>query len=194
MSQNVPKIKPFEWTQKAENAARLLAEDEINDEQIAADVDINRRTLTRWKTHPEFELRVGEYKVAYRERIFQTAISRKEVRIREKQKRHSLLLQVMAERAEDSTVKGIPGGKTGLIIRKEIPGKFGKIIEHSIDTGLLTSLSNLEKEVAVELGQITKKLEHSGFVETNRDLSNLSVEELKQLESLLEVAESAGRS
>ena len=46
---------------KQENAARLVAEDDLPDEKIAEAVGIARSTLSEWKLLPEFKVRVAEH-------------------------------------------------------------------------------------------------------------------------------------
>jgi len=46
---------------KQERASRLVAEDDLSDEKIAAEVGIHRDTLFEWKKLPEFKARVAEH-------------------------------------------------------------------------------------------------------------------------------------
>lgn len=105
-------------------------------------------------------------------------------RVAEKVKRHRLLEQIRAERAadmelcescrrpkdahpwEDPTTSGrcdvfhaIPGGTTGLIIRKlKATG-----IEYAIDTSYLGAADVLEKDIAIEQGQWNENAGGSGI-------------------------------
>ena len=45
----MPKTSPFPWTHARAEAAVLVAEDAVTDEEIAAKVGVSRRTLTTWK-------------------------------------------------------------------------------------------------------------------------------------------------
>lgn len=46
--------------------------------------------------------------------------------------------------------RAIPGGTTGLIIRKP---RAGGLVEYAIDTSLLDALNVIEKDIAIEMGQ-----------------------------------------
>lgn len=182
MLQNVTKIEPFEWSEAKETAAQELAEGSITDKDIADKVEVTRQTLYRWKEHPEFRARVDEYIAAYRERIFNTGIARKEVRIRAKHDRWLLLNQVIEERGKDPELKDVAGGSTGLIVVREAASRvLGK--EYAVDAGTLSAISALEKEVAAELGHITSKHELSGSV-SGYNLSALTAEELAALDTI----------
>jgi hypothetical protein len=53
--------KPWFWNNKRAEAAVLLAEDKLTDNEIAAKLDISRQSLARWKKIPEFEERQREH-------------------------------------------------------------------------------------------------------------------------------------
>lgn len=78
MSQDVP---AWTWTQTREQAAALVAADELSDEQMAERLGITRRTLTRWRDVPEFQARVAEHVAAFRARVLGTGFAVRERRI-----------------------------------------------------------------------------------------------------------------
>jgi hypothetical protein len=50
----------FKWTQRRSQAAQLVADDHLTDEDIAAKVGISSKQLVRWKKQPEFADKVAE--------------------------------------------------------------------------------------------------------------------------------------
>ena len=56
-------------------AARLVAEDELTDAEIAARVKVGRSTLDRWKRRPAFAARVAEHREAFRARILAEVVA-----------------------------------------------------------------------------------------------------------------------
>jgi hypothetical protein len=54
MEQNETENRPFAWTPARKTALELLVEDQLTDEAIAHKVGVCRRTLSYWKTHPDF--------------------------------------------------------------------------------------------------------------------------------------------
>lgn len=52
--------RPWVWTPARLQAAAEIATDERSDDLIAADANIHRSTLARWKRRPEFAARVHE--------------------------------------------------------------------------------------------------------------------------------------
>jgi len=151
----------FRWTKKAERAARLVADDTLSDEQIAAKLRIARSTLSRWKAHPEFQARVRAIVSEYREAILAEGIADKQNRILALNERWRRLQQVIEERARDPDMAKVPGGKTGLLVRqlKSIGvGENNTVVEeYVVDVGLLRELRAHEQQAAQELGQWVEK-------------------------------------
>lgn len=158
------------WTGRREEAARLVAQDDLNDEQIAAAIGVRRATLATWKNQPEFRARVQEIVDGAAEAAKTTGIADKVRRLREYDERWRLLRQIRQERATNAMYSGVPGGSTGLLVRtvKRIGvGRDSETVEEfSVDTGLLAEMRQLEQQAAKELGQWVEKKEHSGKIET----------------------------
>lgn len=117
---------PVKLTRKQVRAAHLVAADELPDREIAQQVGISERQLERWKQQPEFQARVQEDVTAFRESIRERGIAVLENRIVALDRRHQLLEQVRRERGASPEMQGIPGGSTGLLIRR---GKLVKVFE-----------------------------------------------------------------
>jgi hypothetical protein len=176
---------------KLEQAAVLVAEDSRSDEQIAAQLGITRSTLATWKTRPEFVARVDEICRELAAVAMKRGIARKEYRVNTLANIHSKLLTVMEERAADPDLANIPGGKTGLIVRKAVVSA-GVLVgyEYAVDTGLLRELRGIQEQASKELGQLVEKREMK-----IQSLEDLSDEELDAIIGDLEAevgAEMAG--
>lgn len=182
----------FIWTSRREKAARLVAEDELSNEQIAAEVGVKRQSLDRWKQHPDFRARVVSILVDIRAAILQEGIAIRENRIKALNERHARMRQVIAERAEAPETLDVAGGRTGLIVHNvKGVGKgddFQLIDLYEVDTGLLKELREHEKQAAQEVGQWTEKREVLGKIK----LEALDDEELEQLERLVRKTADAG--
>jgi ParB-like chromosome segregation protein Spo0J len=181
MSPNVPE---FKWTVRSETAAKLVADDKLSDEQIGKEVGLNRRTITRWRNHPEFKARVEKLIEEIHEAIKRKGIAHKQNRIDGYVDRHNRMRRVLDARAE--LYRDVPGGgETGLLVRRVnlikvyessesrppendadenlYPAKTWITVEEfAIDAALLREMRDLEKQIAVELGEWTEKREHTG--------------------------------
>lgn len=170
---------------KLEEAAALVAEDARSDEQIAAQLGITRSTLATWKSRPGFAARVDEISRAFAEVVLKRGIARKAYRVNTLANVHSRLLTVMEERAADPSLADIPGGKTGLVVRKAVVSAGALVgYEYAVDTGLLKELRGIQEQAAKELGQFVEKKELR--IRSVRDLSD---EELNAIIIDIEAAE-----
>ena len=159
-SQNVTTPPPFKWSGPKRRAAELLAADELTDEQVAAAVGTERRTLARWKLHPDFAAAVQAGADALGEVARRYAVGRRAARVRALQDRWDALRQVIGDRATAPEMQAAPGGATGLLCRT-VKGvgsgeNFQLVEEYEVDTGLLRELREHEKQAAQELGQWTE--------------------------------------
>ena len=160
MTQNVTKMR---ITERHEQAATLVAADDLNDEQIAAEVGISRITLSRWKQHPDFDALVQHHLDVFRRRVESRGIASRHRRVASQDERWRKLQQVIAERAADDAWSDVPGWTTGLLVHqtKQIgAGANAQVVdEFAVDTGLLKEMRELEKHAATELGQWSEKSE-----------------------------------
>jgi hypothetical protein len=157
----------FRWSQSSHTAAALLADDNLTDEQIAEQAGISRRTLARWKDHPEFVAQVQQVVGQLERAALRLAIAQRRKRVARLNTDWLKLQQVRDERGTDPKMVGIPGGQTGLLVHRERAIGTGRnqtiIDEYEVDTGLLKALLDHEKQAAQELGQWSDKLEHGGI-------------------------------
>jgi hypothetical protein len=159
MSPNVPE---FEWTATRAEAAYLLAEDQLTDDQIAERLRLNRRTLTRWKDCPGFQARVAEHRDAIEQAITSRGIARRARRVEALDRRWEKMRSVIDARAADPDMAAVPGGPTGLLVRSYKQVGEDRVEEYEVDAGLLRELREHEKQAAQELGQWAVKITGSG--------------------------------
>jgi hypothetical protein len=183
---------PFSWNESKLQAAYLLAEDELTDEQIAAKVGVHRATLARWKEWPDFLAKVKEAVAELGEVAQRYALGRRAFRVRCLTDRAQRLRRVIEQRAADPSMRGVPGGDTGLVVRqvKGIgKGQYFRVVEeYAVDTALLHELRETERQAAQELGQWSEKRETtlSGTVAVQpaEDYSRLTDDEVRVLYAL----------
>ena len=156
----------WKWTAAREEAALLVAHDNLTDEQIAAKLSIARATLSVWKITPDFAVRVEEHVQAARAAIRTQGIALVENRVARKQADWERLEQIRQARADKAEVDAdlrAEGGGTGLVIAKTKilgTGPMATIVtEYAIDTAYLAERDRLEEAVAKELGQRVEKHE-----------------------------------
>lgn len=115
---------------------------------------------------PEIQQALAEYRAEIKAR----GIADKQNRIDELVERHNALKQVVAERAASEWLADVPGGSTGYVVKQlkrvkhvflpDIDDEDGKasveiedLWESSVDTGLLKSFLDHEKQIAQEKGE-----------------------------------------
>lgn len=149
------KTAGFPWSPESEEAAQLLSVGELSTVEICEKLGICRTTLWNWRQNPEFAARVEEHLEEIRAEIRRRGIGVVERRVAALDDRWKRLHRVMAERGE--SMKGVPGGTTGLLVKKL--KKIGSgddselVEEYAVDTGLLSELREHERQAAQELGQ-----------------------------------------
>ncbi len=157
MSQIVPNDRRFKWSGQSEQAAQLIAAGDLSLTEIAERLEVDRRTLHRWRQAPEFASRVDQHIEEIRREIRRHGIGVVERRVTALDDRWRRLQRVMDERGAAPEMADVPGGSTGLLVRrvKRIgAGPSVKTIEEfAVDTRLLSELREHEKQAAQELGQ-----------------------------------------
>ncbi len=153
--------KPFAWSLKSVRAAQLVAEDRLTNEEIAEECCVARRTIDRWKTHPDFLARVDELIEAFRRTSERVAIAQRGRRVAALNDRWHRMRRVIEERAASEDMQGIPGGETGLLVH-QVKGigrgeNFQVVHEYVVDDGLLGELRAHERQAAQELDQWTER-------------------------------------
>jgi hypothetical protein len=160
MSASLPKTSPFAWNKAREEAAILLADNDLSDEAIAQRVGVSRRTLTTWKQHPDFAARVGDHVGQIQVAMLRLAIAKKHKRLEVLDTMHTKLLNVIEERSVEYEDEA-PGTRTGLVTKTYKMIGTGRdatmVTEWGVDTPTLRELRALEEQAAKELGQWVEK-------------------------------------
>jgi transposase-like protein len=154
------------WTAPREGAARLLAEDALTDDEIAARVGVSPRQLYRWKQRPEFAARVREAAEVIGRAVLRYAVSRRTRRVEDLDNLRSGLLQVIEERGASPHMQAASGGRTGLLVRRlRVIGSRDsarEVEEFEFDAALVRELREVEKQAAQECGQWVERREQTG--------------------------------
>lgn len=151
----------FKWTTEREKAAEYLAEGVGSEAEVARRVGVRLVTIRRWREHPAFQEKINERKAAILAALQKQGITNKQNRLDHYNDRHARMRRVIDERATDPAMRDVPGGETGLLVHtvKVIGG--GKNAQHldeyAVDTGLLKEMREVEKQAAVEMGQLDEK-------------------------------------
>lgn len=149
----------FEWDHPKEKAAELLAEGELAQKQIATECGVTPQTIWNWRQIPEFQDRVNERLEEIRVEVRRHGVAIVERRVSRIDDTWKRLQRVIAARAIDMV--GVPGGETGLLVRKRKMLGSGpmayEVEEYEVDTGLLAELREHEKQASQELGQWIQK-------------------------------------
>ncbi len=157
------KMPGFRWSEKSELAVSLLVQGDMTHAQIGERVGVNRKTLFDWRNHPNFAARVDLELMAYRSEVRRIGIAQLERRVEAINRRWVAMQRVIIDRADDPTMKTVPGGPSGLLVRS-VKGvgrgdDFRLVETFEVDTGLLRELREHEKQAAQELGQWTIQIE-----------------------------------
>lgn len=149
-------LQKFTWNSRRAIAALRVAEDEMRDEDIAAEAGITRQGLTKWKQQPEFQARVKEHIADLEASVLRYAIAKKRNRVRRQNADWERLERIREQRADNPVLGGVPGDETGLMIRQyKVIGtghNAQTIEEYVVDTALVKARSDLEKQAASEVG------------------------------------------
>lgn len=151
----------FIWTGQSEDAAQLLADGRLTQQEIAGRIGVDRKTLWNWRQHPEFAARVEEHLAAFRDEVRRRGLAMRERRVGALNDRWNRMQRVLEARADDKELQEVPGGTTGLVV-KDVKGvgkgeNFQLIDIYRVDTALLKELREHEKQAAQELGQWVEK-------------------------------------
>lgn len=101
-----------------------------------------------------------EVRAAFEKESLEEGLARRAMRVAAKMERHRLLCRVIEERGRAEYMRGIEGGQTGVLVR-EYRGSSDLPV-YKVDAALLKELRDLEREIAIEVGQWTEKRELSG--------------------------------
>lgn len=144
-------------------AAVLVADDELTDEAISAELGITSRTLRNWKVQSAFQAAVTEHRARIAASISRFWIAKRRKRVQRLQQLADAAISVIEQRAADPAMAEAPGGDTGLVVRsvKVIgSGPDAEMVNvFTVDTALSAEIRNTLKQAAQEVGQWTEKRE-----------------------------------
>lgn len=171
MADTVETEKKFKWSKPALHAAVLLAADEINHEEIAAESGTSVTSLWRWRQHPEFQERVQEHEVALQAAMLRHAVAKRHKRLAVLDKLHSKALAVIEARGIEMADEA-PGAETGLLVKSfKVAGNGPTsqvITEYAVDVPLMREIRAIEEQAGKELGQWEEKQTITGEVMVRR--------------------------
>lgn len=155
-------------------AAILLAEDELIDEQIAAEVGISRRQLGTWKTDPDFNALVDGYVGEITAQALKLPIAKKLTRVRElddlrksywqiKDQRGAAYAELLKDTPDNAMMRefghSVPEwAMTGMLLAQPKIAANGKTVtEWAFDKALDSAIKETHRQAAQELGQWVDK-------------------------------------
>jgi transposase-like protein len=158
-------------TEKRVEAAALLAQDELTDEEIAQRVGVARQTLTRWKVEPDFLDMITEHTARVQSAMLRLDIAKRHKRVEKLDILHEKSWSVIEARAA-AMPNDAPGTKTGLLVHqvKQVgAGPSATIVdEYVVDTALMKEIRAIQEQAAAELGQKVDKVAVTGDVIVRR--------------------------
>lgn len=137
----------FRWTARREEAAVLVAQDGLSNEEIAKRVGISRQGLDKWKRQPGFRERVEALVGSMAESVKGRGIADRQNRVSALNERWDRLWRVVEARAVQYA--DVPGGDTGMLVGRGV----AECAEYVLDGVLLKELREHEKQAAIEVGQ-----------------------------------------
>jgi len=165
---NMPAVRPLKWDRRMLTAVTLMAENELKDAEIAEQIGVSTNAVRRWRQHPEFAAAVGDALGQIQAGVLRLAIAKKHKRLEGLNALRSKLYQTVQERAEEYEASGetAGGATTGVIVKQERVSGVGsnqvRTTEFQVDTGLIRSILELDRQAAQELGQweTKQRIEH----------------------------------
>ena len=172
-----------ELTEAQAEAAQLLAEDELTDEQIARRLKIARSTLSAWKRLPAVEDRIESIILDFQRTLLRHGIARLDQRLARLDRDWRKLQRVVEDRAKEAAATERAnaaliekskklgaddeqcrrvyrdlelvgaGMKTGHVVRIETPTELGTRVEFRLDGSVLAEMRAMEMQAAKETGQ-----------------------------------------
>ncbi len=160
-------------------AAKLFVDGDLTIAEIAAKIDVDPRTLYRWREEQDFVTEMRRISDLYEEGMVREGQAIKRNRVNALRRQIRKIEQVIEARAvtygADDVADSVGGG-TGLVVKTE-KGAAGVIVtEYAADTALLRELREHQKQLAVELGQWVEKVAPTDPTGEN-EFGNLTDEE-----------------
>jgi Terminase small subunit len=108
------------------------------------------------------------------ENLIEHDVQTRSGRVLELVDRRRAIKRIIAERAVFGPHQDVPGGKTGYVVTRERQlGKDGPIVkEHEFDVAVSRELREIDKQIAMELGQWVEKSDQTRRLASIEDLSD----------------------
>jgi hypothetical protein len=170
---------------KRQRVAELVAAGDLTDKAIYDSVGIGHQTFYQWMARPEMQEAIRKFQERFFAETLRRGLARMERRVSKINDRWIEMHRIIEERAKDPSMADVPGGTTGLLVRRVKmigTGDNAQLVEeYAVDTALLSQILAHEKQAAQELGQWVDRRRVDGKI----DLSKLSVDELRTLEQIV---------
>jgi hypothetical protein len=171
---SIPQLEPWTWTKKREDAAKLMCQG-VSDVLIARKLNVNPRSIARWKDRDEFNERRTELMAELTLKVKREFLANKSGRIQSLVEDFNALSLILNERGIDCEwldeagkprKSGAPGGSTGYLAREYQSrdtadvmheGKPAKVTSpkavYKFDSAIMRERRELRKQIAIELGE-----------------------------------------
>lgn len=179
-----PAVVAFKWNAIKDQCALLIAEGELSDGEIAAQLTVDRTSVWEWRQRPEFVERIDAHIEVIRKIFIKSGIGLIHNRVKAYQDRWRRMKRLIEERASDPLMEKVAGGTTGLLAHdmKSIgSGTSATAIDvYEFDAALLKEMRELEKQAAQDMGQWTEKADvtSAGKPLTVKVLRGVSMDDL----------------
>ena len=171
-------------TKKLQRAVQLVAEGTWTFQQIAHECGISIRCLSNWRATQEFQQMVSDCLEASYQQLLKIGIANPRNRLLAMDHRWAGAKRLMAQRGKEARMQEVPGGDTGLLIRrlKTVSGK--PAVEHVIDKPLMSELRLLENAAQGETTRYCATDNPGANAEAEADLTALSDEQIIELRKM----------
>lgn len=146
-------------------AVMLVAADEMQDKDIAAEVGIGTKTLYTWKSSPEFAARVQDARAEIAAGALRFAIAKKHNRIAWLDDLASRMRRTISDRAAAAAADDAAPieAHSGLYTARTVMASSGRSrTDWSFDGQLVREYRSTLEQAARELGQISDRVEVTG--------------------------------
>jgi transposase len=133
-------------------AAELVAQGMLQDE-IAKRGGFHRKTLFRWRAHPDFQQQLEQCRQADRQTIELQGLTECQARIAQLDQRRLQLIGEVEECATRPEMDVVPGGKTGWLRRGVFVFDRRRFFIYRLNRRVLQEFRELEWQAATRLGQ-----------------------------------------
>ena len=173
---------------KVKQKAALLVADGRHYTDIATECKVSLSCLTKWRAAPEFDAMVQEHRKGWAQQLYTTGIANRQSRLLRMNNRWDRGEQLIDQRGRDPRMKDVPGGDTGLILRKLKTVGGQPVAEYVPDTALMAEMRATEAAAEKETRQCPSPAEETGAGEAPEGQLDLSLLTDKQFDLMRELA------